>query len=179
MENGQEGGIGGYYFLIQNAVLMIGFLIHVFADRHADRRTKPRVIGLAMLWAVVGVGSWSLIAGIGHIGPNSDDVAADIGFAQSMFQWELGWADIGLGILAIGCVWKRDGWLTAAVVMLVVMYIGDLSGHIMEYVAHDNDAPNNVWAIPSDFFQPVVAVIMFIAYRRTRSIEPAASPVAA
>lgn len=170
----QSGGIGGLYFIIQNAVLVIGFLIHVFVDRHDDRRTKARVIELGMLWSIVGVGAWSLLAGIGHVGPTSDEIAEDIGFVQSMFQWELGWADIGLGILAIGCVWKRDGWLDAAVVMLVVMYIGDFSGHVMEWVAHNNDAPNNIYAIPSDVIQPVVAVVMLIAYRRTRA--PAAVP---
>lgn len=160
--------MGGYYFFIQNAILVIGFAIHVFLDRHADKRTKPRVIELALLWAVVGVGAWCLFAGIGHVGPSSDSIAEEIGFAQSMFQWELGWADIGLGVLCIGCYWKRDGWLDAAVLMLVIMYIGDLSGHIMELVAHDNDAPNNVYAIPSDLIQPIAAVVLLYLYRQTR-----------
>lgn len=49
MNGEQDGGIGGYYFLIQNLVLVVGFLLHVLLDRHEDRRTRARVVELAML----------------------------------------------------------------------------------------------------------------------------------
>ena len=35
----------------------------------------------------------------------------------------------------------------------------------MEYVADDNTAPSNVWAIPSDILQPLIAIALLIAYR--------------
>ena len=38
----------------------------------------------------------------------------------------------------------RDGWLTAAVVVLAVQYGGDAIGHIMQLTAHNNTAPSNV-----------------------------------
>ncbi len=31
-------------------------------------------------------------------------------------------------------------------------------GYIMQYTVHDNTAPNNVWAIPSDILGPLLAV---------------------
>ncbi|MGH8882800.1 MAG: DUF6790 family protein, partial [Stackebrandtia sp.] len=63
------------------------------------------------------------------------------------------------------CVWKRDSWLTAAVVAIAILYWGDAVGHLMEWVAHGNTAPSNIGAIPSDILQPLVAVILLIAYR--------------
>lgn len=36
----------------------------------------------------------------------------------------------------------------------------------MEYVAHNDTAPSNVWAIPSDFMQPIFAIILLAGYRR-------------
>jgi len=161
-----ESGGGGLYFAFQSLVLVIGFVIHVLVDRHDDAKTKPRVVELALLWTVAGVGTWAILGGIAHIGPTSDTLAVEIGYTQSMFQWEVGWADIAIGVLGLGAIWKRDGWLDAAVTALAIGYGGDAIGHIMEYVAHDNAAGSNVWAIPSDIIQPLLAIVLLIAYRR-------------
>ena len=39
----------------------------------------------------------------------------------------------------------------------------------MQLTVHDNTAPNNVWAIPSDIFGPLLAIGLLIAYRRMSS----------
>lgn len=165
------------FFLAPWVIALIGFVLHVFLDRSPQHRTSHRVIELALLWNLVFFGAWSILGGLGHIGPTSGALAEQIGYTQSMFQWEVGWADIALGVLGIGCAWKsgRGGWMTAAVVTLVIMYWGDAIGHVMELVAHDNQAPSNVWAIPSDVLQPLLAAILLVLYRRG---QPAAESVA-
>ena len=97
-----------------------------------------------------------------------------------MFQWEVGWGDLALSVLLVGCAWPRlrGQWMTAAVVVLTIQYGGDAIGHVMEYVAHDNTAPDNVWAIPSDFLQPIVAIVLLFIYRTTAKAAPAAKPAA-
>ena len=85
-----------------------------------------------------------------------------------MFQWNSGWADAAIGVLGIGCAWRRDGWLTAAVVVLPSA-ISVMPSHIMQLTVRDNTAPNNVWAIPSDIFGPLLAIGLLIAYRRMSS----------
>lgn len=156
------------YFTAIWLTMIIGWLIHVFVDRHPDRRTSHRVIELALLWVLVGGGAWNILGGLGHIGPQSDAVARGIGYTQSMFQWEVGWGDIAVGVLGIACAWRRlrGTWLTAAVVALAISFWGDAIGHIMQLVAHDNHAPNNVWAIPSDILLPLLAIILLVYYRR-------------
>jgi len=165
----------GSFFIVQWVVILAFPTIHVLVDRHRHGRTTGRVVELYLIWLMALTGAWAILGGFGHVGPNSTEIAEQIGYGQSFFQWEVGWADIALGVLALGCIWKRDSWLTAAVVVLVVAYGGDAIGHIMQYVEHDNTEPNNVWAIPSDIVGPVLAVVLLWLYRR-RSVEPASAP---
>lgn len=156
------------FFMSSWVITVVGWIIHVFADKHPNRRTGHRVLELLFLWFLVVTGAFGILGGIGHVSGMSNELAVQIGYTQSMFQWEVGWGDIALGVLLVMVAKKsfRDGWLTAAVVVLTIQYGGDAIGHIMEYVAHNNTAPSNVWAIPSDIAQPVIAVVLLIIYRR-------------
>lgn len=153
------------FFLFQTLVVLLGAVLHVFLDRNPKRRTKRRVVELFLIWFVAAGGVMAIVAGIGHIGPFSTDVAGGIGYRPSMFQWEIGWADIAIGVVGVTCIWKRGSWLTCAVVVLAISYWGDAIGHVMQYVAHDNMAPENVWAIPSDIVQPLINICLLVAYR--------------
>jgi uncharacterized membrane protein YsdA (DUF1294 family) len=155
------------FFLAMWVVLIVGFLIHYFVDRSSNRRTPFRAVELGLLWILVGGSVWGIIGVIGHLGPNSTEIAEGIGYRQSMFQWEVGWGDMVLVVLGIGCIWMRGQWMTAAVVALAIGYGGDGIGHIMSWLGPDkNDATNNVWGIPSDFIQPLLAIVLLIAYRK-------------
>jgi hypothetical protein len=154
------------FFVIPWIIMVVGIAINVLVDRHPNKRTAPRFVEIALLWTMVWMSVWGLIGVLGHIGPNSQEIAAQIGYAPSMFQWEVGFGDLALSVLGIGAFWFRDRWLTAAVVALAISYGGDAIGHIMEYVGSGNVAPDNVWAIPSDILQPLLAVILLVLYRR-------------
>lgn len=158
------------FFIAQWVIILLGFILHVLLDRHPDRRTGARAVELALLWMLVAGGAFAIIGGLGHIGPNSTDLAEQIGYEPSMFQWEVGWGDIAIGVLGVAVAWHRfrGTWLTAAVVALTLSYGGDAIGHLMQLVAHDNTEPSNVWSLPSDILQPLLAIVLLIAYRRTR-----------
>ena len=155
------------FFVIPYFVALVGWAAHVFFDRKPNKRTRHRIVELALLWVLVFFGAWAILGAFGHLSGQSGETAADIGYAQSMFQWEVGWGDVTVGVLGIGCAWVvlRDNWMTAAVVAVAISYGGDAIGHIMEYVADDNTAPDNVWAIPSDIVEPLLAIALLIAYR--------------
>lgn len=167
------------FFITPYILCAIGWIVHTLVDRHADRRTSHRVVELALLWVLVFFGAWSIYGGIVHLTGMSGQVASQIGYAPSMFQWEVGWGDIAVGVVGVGCAWRmlRDNWMTAAVVVLVISYGGDAIGHIMEYVAHDNTAGDNVWAIPGDIVQPLIALILLIVYRAGARTTRTAAPV--
>jgi hypothetical protein len=84
-----------------------------------------------------------------------------------MFQWEIGWADIALGVLGVLCVRRshRGGWTDATLVALAVAFFGDGIGHVMQLIEHDNLAPDNVWAIPTCFLVPLSVLFVHLARR--------------
>ncbi len=155
------------FFVLPYLLCAVGWIIHLLADRKPNRRTAQRAVELLLLWVLVFFGAWSIYGGIAHLSGLSGQLATEIGYAPSMFQWEVGWGDITVGVLGVGCGWRalRDNWMTAAVVAVAISYWGDAIGHVMELVAHDNTAPDSVWAIPGDIVQPLIAVILLIVYR--------------
>jgi uncharacterized membrane protein YsdA (DUF1294 family) len=167
---------GVSFFALFWIILIVGFLIHWLVDRHRHGHHPRRVIELGLLWVVAFGGLWTLLGGISHISGQSHHLATSIGYAPSMFQWEVGWADIAVGFLGLACVRKslRGQWMTAAVVVLAIYFAGDGIGHIMQWSAHHNTAPDNIWAIPSDFLQPAVGIILLMLYRRSGTPAPAA-----
>lgn len=154
------------FFIAPWVVFIVGVIVNTLLDRHPTRRTAPRIVEIALLWNLVWFGAWGLIGVVGHIGPTSGQVAQSIGYAQSMFQWEVGFGDLVLCVLAIGSFWMRDRWMTAAVVAIAIAFWGDAIGHVMSYYSDGNTAPNNVWAIPSDILQPLIGVLLLVMYRR-------------
>ncbi|HEY2766048.1 MAG TPA: DUF6790 family protein [Pseudonocardiaceae bacterium] len=66
------------FFVIEWAVLVLGFAVHLLVGRSSRQSAGSR----------------------------------------SMFQWELGRADIAFGVLGVACAWRLNpgGWLTATVV---------------------------------------------------------------
>ncbi|MET7464001.1 DUF6790 family protein [Nonomuraea sp. NPDC005501] len=155
------------FFVVTFLGLVVGALVHTLLDRAPGRRTRPRVIELWLLWFVAGGGVLSMIGGLGHIGPYAPQVAASIGWAHSPFQWEVGWADIAVGLIGFLSIWNRGSFMTAAVIAMAVLYWGDAIGHVMQWAAHGNTAPNNVWTIPTDTLQPLISVVLLILYRRS------------
>lgn len=164
------------FFLGGLLLLAVGALIHTFADRKPERRTRFRVVEIWLLWFVAGGGVLTAFGGFSHIGPGAHQVAETIGYAPSMFQWEVGWADIAFGVVGFLTIWNRGSFLTAAVITPAIFNTGATAGHIMQWVAHDNTDPDNIWAIPGDIIPTVVSIVLLIVYRRLGGPKRAPSP---
>lgn len=167
------GAIG--FFAIQWVIILGGATIHLLVDRRRHGHREGRAGELYLLWVLVAGGVWAIYGGIGHISGLSGQLAESIGYEQSMFQWEVGWGDIAVGVLGVGCAWRklRGYWMTAAVVALTLSYGGDAIGHLMSWVGNDNNtAPDNVWALPSDIVQPLLAIVLLLVYRRRNPVRP-------
>jgi hypothetical protein len=129
-----------------------------------------------LLWVVVLGGAWALLAGLTLIDGQSRQSAVSMDYAPSMYEWEVGWADIAIGVLGVTCARKalRGQWMTAAVTVLAICYGGDAIGHVTQWSAHSNTTPVNVGAIPYDILQAGLAVLLLVIYRRLDG--PAPSP---
>lgn len=156
------------FFIATWLLCFVPAVIHIFVDRNPQRRTKGRVLELLFFWQLGGYGALALFGGFGHIGPNHEEIADQIGFAHSPFQWEVGFADLAVGVLLLLAVWKRGDFIIPAILAFAIMYFGDAIGHINEWVQNDNTEPYNTYAIPSDIGQPVLLIIFYFLVRSAR-----------
>ena len=120
-------------------------------------------LGLQGLWAFVG-----------HVF-FAERAAAAIGWANSSFQYEVGVANLGLGLAAIYAAFK--GFEARFAVAIVAA--GFLGGagiiHIVDIVGQGNLAPGNAGPIlVTDFLTPIaVLVLLAFASERWRPKSPA------
>ena len=70
------------FFLLPWIITFLGWGVHVAVDRSPQRRTGRRMVELLLLWVLVFGGIWSLIGALGHLGPNSTEIAEGIGYAS-------------------------------------------------------------------------------------------------
>jgi hypothetical protein len=165
-----------FFFVVQVVVTVLGLVAHTRLDRSAARRTTGRVLELAVLWLVVTNGAFLLLGGFGHTSAQAPEIAAGIGpdYIPSMFQWEVGWSDLALGLASVLVVRRglRGGWLAAVVLIAFVNGWGDGIGHLTQWLVHDNTAPNNLLAMPTDFGVPLLAAVLLLLLARRRADAP-------
>jgi hypothetical protein len=95
--------------------------------------------------------AWLLLLSVGAQGVYTfvihvffpEQSAANIGWAVSPFQYEVGIADLTVGVLGVLAFWGNFGFRLAAVIAGVVWYWGDAVGHVKEMIVANNFAPGN------------------------------------
>jgi nitrate/nitrite transporter NarK len=165
-------------FIVLSVIALAGAAIHVHRDKQPRSRARTFEIFLVW-WMAVGVGVGSVFGSMFHFF-DQVDTAKNIGFTNGDggFQTEVGFADLALGVVGIMCIWFRDRFLLAAVVVLSIMYLGDAYGHLHQMWVNDNHARDNtglvLWA---DFIQPLVAIGL-LGLREWALRHPEAGPSA-
>jgi hypothetical protein len=85
--------------------------------------------------------------------------ATNIGWAVSPFQFEVGIADLTVGVLGIIAFWSNFSFRVAAAIAAIVWYGGDAIGHVRQMIVAQNYAPGNAgpwfW---TDVLVPIVLV---------------------
>jgi hypothetical protein len=118
------------------------------------------VNGLVYLIGVAGI-----IGASGHL-LKADDVARSIGWPPgSPFQWEVGVADLGWGVLGVMCSSRgRDFWL-ATIIVSSIFLLGAAVGHVKQMVVAKNFAPGNAGAVfAADVLVPVFLIVLYLTY---------------
>ncbi len=93
--------------------------------------------------------------------------AAFIGWAQSPFQLEVGFASLGFGIVGVYSFWGSLGFRAATVLAPSFFLWGAAGGHIYQMIVADNFAPGNAGIIFwSDIFIPIIGLtLLCLQYR--------------
>ncbi len=95
-----------------------------------------------------------------------------IGWANSPFQYEVGFASLGFGLIGLLAFRKDFGLRLAAVLGPACFLWGAAGGHIYQMVAHHNFSPGNAgivfWA---DLFVPAAGILFLLLWQKEQRRE--------
>jgi hypothetical protein len=97
-----------------------------------------------------------------------------IGWENSPFQYEVGIADLTVGVLGVLAFWGNFSFRLAAAIAGIVWYWGDAIGHVRQMIVANNFAPGNAgpwfW---TDVIVPLLLVVCIVcAWQRHSSSDP-------
>jgi hypothetical protein len=156
-------------YVLYLLVALVGAGVHVW--RHPDDRRPASVVETFLLWwIVVTIGVAGIVGALFHLfdGPS---VAREIGFTRGDggFQTEVGFGDLALGVAAVLCIWIRDRYWLAVLIVAAISLWGDAYGHIHQAFVNDNHDPDNTGAVLySDIVVPLVGLLLYGARERLR-----------
>jgi disulfide bond formation protein DsbB len=153
-------------FLLRNlpAVLFVAALA-IAATRRSPANAAERYLSWLLLLPIGITGLW---AGISHVFFPAV-AAAHIGWQTSPFQFEVGMADLAIGVTTCLSFWRDLAFKAAAICAASVFLLGDAVGHVHQMLAAGNFAPGNA-GVPfyMDVICPLLAIGLLIAARRQR-----------
>src|SRR5271170_2332091 len=144
-------------FVLRNlpAILFV-LAIVLSASTNSHGTPVERLLAWILLLPIGVTGLW---AGISHI-LFPATAAAHIGWEVSPFQFEVGMADLAIGVTACVAFWRSIGFKAAAVCAASIFLLGDAVGHVRQMMAAGNFAPGNA-GVP--FFMDVICPLLAIA----------------
>ncbi len=151
-----------WFFKNINLVLfLLGLLVGIVAG------IKGMLFERMFRWTIlIGAGITSIYAGIGHIFL-AKQVAANIGWATSPFQFEVGIANMAFGVLCILSFRASYQFRLASVIALTCWLWGAAIGHIREIVIVHNFAPGNAGSwLWTDLLVPLSLIILLFLSRK-------------
>jgi len=96
--------------------------------------------------------------------------AAFIGWADSPFQYEVGFASLGFAVVGFLAFKKDFGLRLAAVIGPAFFLWGAAGGHVYEMITRHNFSPGNAGVIFwMDLLIPVVGLFLLFGWRRSQS----------
>ena len=149
-------------FILRNlpAFLFVAALLIAAMRRTPRWSMSERFLSWILLLPVGVTGLW---AGLFHLFFPS--VAANlIGWQTSPFQFEVGTADLAIGVTAMVSFWSSLPFKAAAVWVSSICLLGDAAGHVHQMLAAGNFAPGNA-GVPffMDVICPVLSIILLCA----------------
>ena len=120
------------------------------------------------------LGVMGLWAFIGHVF-FPEQAAAAIGWAPSPFQYEVGVANLGLGLASIYAAFASFKARVAVLIAAMSFLVGAGIGHVRDIVQSGNFAPGNAGPILfTDFLTPLaILVLLLLAAQARRPKSPA------
>jgi Family of unknown function (DUF6790) len=127
-------------FVLQNLPALLSVVAPVMAAMHRGHGSAAeRFLSWILLLPIGVTGLW---AGAFHV-LFPARAAAFIGWGVSPFQFEVGMADIAIGVTACIAFWRDLSFKAAAVSTASIFFLGDAVGHVRQMRIAGNFAPGN------------------------------------
>ncbi len=156
-------------YVVYALVALFGAGIHLW--RHPNERVAERAIEIVLLWwIVVTIGVAGIVGGLFHLFDGAS-IAREIGFTRGDggFQTEVGFGDLALGFAAVLCIWIRDRYWLAILLVAAISLWGDAYGHIHQEAVNGNHDPDNTGPVLyADIVFPLVGLVLYGARERQR-----------
>lgn len=159
-------------FLMSNFTLTIFVLSIIFitiALIREKKKSKTKVIDIIFSYFILfNIGISYIYNFIMHV--FFGDIAAKfIGWAQSPFQLEVGFASLGFGVIGILAFWASLPFRAATIVAPAMFLWGAASGHIYQMIIHHNFSPGNAGIIFwTDILMPIAGfILLWLQYKNS------------
>lgn len=162
--------IGNYFF----TTFVLGLLAAwISLLRKPKPHTKNIKVEAFLSWyMLLPIGISNLINFVFHVF-FGEMTARFIGWADSPFQREVGFASLGIGIAGVLAFRAGLPFRFAAFIPPAVFSLGAAGGHIYEMIAANNYSPGNVGLVlPSDIIIPIAGLILiWLSYKNPEHIS--------
>jgi hypothetical protein len=160
-------GVRVFLYSILPLILSVGILLF---DRSASTRDRRIEVPLIMLFGL-GVAASGIGSFFGHLFL-SDIVADSVGWPRgSLFQLEMAFANLAIGLLGIVAAGRRDGFREATVIAVTILGVGATIVHFLDILATGNLAPGNTIQNVANLIKPAFLIPLLIASRRAERSE--------
>jgi len=158
-------------FQVVFMLLALGTATVHLAVSSRSRTSRTAIAKTFLLYLLfVYVGLMGLLTAYAHVF-RPLETSASIGWSPSPYEYEVGMADLTVGVLGILCLWIRGNFWLATAIANAVWLLGDAVGHIREMVVHNNHSPNNAGIfLATEIAVPMV--ILFLAMYHSKLAEP-------
>lgn len=152
-------------YALSNFTVTFSVIALIFALINLAIRPKPHtgavITDIFLRWYLFwAVGVSSIYNAMMHV-EFGQMAAAFIGWPDSPFQAEVGFASLGFGVVAIIAAWGSPGMRIAAVLGPAIFLLGDAAGHIRQMILADNFAPGNAGPVFwTDILIPVAGFLL-------------------
>jgi len=168
------GEITFFLFIPLSALSHLLGEMNDFALNDKDKARKfpqSRILEIFLLQIIyLGFAFFSLRGFVGHT-ILANTVALDIGWETgSPFQIELAFYHLGLGIMAMMCLWKRDSLWVGIIYAKSIFLLGAAGVHIWDIIVNQNYSHGNTGTILflNDLILPIVSIVLLHVYLKHR-----------
>ncbi len=157
--------------------LLFGLICALIALARAPKPLTRQAVAEALLFQYLffGIGVTLLYNGVMHTAFH-EMTAHYIGWADSPFQLEVGYASLGFAVVGFISCWRGFDMRLAAILAPAIFLWGAAAGHVLSMIEHHNFAPGNAGTIFwMDIISPLLGfTLLWLRYGAERC--PAGTP---